>query len=319
MEEEYLTSVNECSSSQSWGTPMAGTKDHMGSSIEYYQRRQQKGKQIDLNGQVMLDKQRDEHCTQADPANDNTSGKNRESSAENWSTPNTMDHLDPRPEEGVVKQATGARKGRTKPANLREQVDEKTCQIYKEAKKNWQTPNVEDAARKGSKEAWKEYEDENRTTQCRLRNQIHNDNWATPQASDHIEGARTAPTSNQKCLGRDMNRTWPTSRASAAEGGRITTEETNEGFRSKREKSGQYFGAKLRDAVETHEENWPTPNASTGGGNVGKNKRGNQAGNPLKTATKATGGAKLNPNWVEQLMLGKDGVGWTQLPTEWID
>jgi hypothetical protein len=28
---------------------------------------------------------------------------------------------------------------------------------------------------------------------------------------------------------------------------------------------------------------------------------------------------KLNPNWVEQLMLGKDGVGWTQLPTEWID
>jgi hypothetical protein len=153
----------------------------------------------------------------------------------------------------------------------------------RESSDNWQTPNVEDAARTGSKEAWKEYEDEKRTTQCRLRNQIHNDNWATPQASDHIEGARTAPTSNQKCLGRDMNRTWPTSRASDAEGGRITTEETNEGFRSKREKSGQYFGAKLRDAVE------------------------------MKKPTQA----KLNPNWVEQLM-GLP-VGWTQLPTEWID
>jgi hypothetical protein len=109
------------------------------------------------------------------------------------------------------------------------------------------------------------------------------ENWATPQASDHIEGARTAPTSNQKCLGRDMNRTWPTSRASDAEGGRITTEETSEGFRSKREKSGQYFGAKLRDAVE------------------------------MKKPTQA----KLNPNWVEQLM-GLP-VGWTQLPTESTD
>ena len=210
-----------------------------------------------------------EPSTHPDPANDNTSGKNRESSEENWATPTTMEA------KGV---AYHGKKGE-RPNDLT---------LLGQARKNeenWQTPNVEDAARKGSKEAWKEYEDENRTTQCRLRNQIHNDNWATPQASDHIEGARTAPTSNQKCLGRDMNRTWPTSRASDAEGGRITTEETNEGFRSKREKSGQYFGAKLRDAVE------------------------------MKKPTQA----KLNPNWVEQLMLGKDGVGWTQLPTEWID
>jgi hypothetical protein len=31
-------------------------------------------------------------------------------------------------------------------------------------------------------------------------------NWATPQASDHVEGARTATESNQKCLGRDLAR-----------------------------------------------------------------------------------------------------------------
>ena len=65
--------------------------------------------------------------------------------------------------------------------------------------------------------------------------------WATPQASDHVEGARTAPTSNQKCLGRDLNR---------------TCKQTS---------------------------------------------------------------PKLNPNWVEQLMLGADYVGWTQLPIEWTD
>jgi len=31
-------------------------------------------------------------------------------------------------------------------------------------------------------------------------------NWATPQASDHVEGARTRTDSNQKCLGRDLGR-----------------------------------------------------------------------------------------------------------------
>ena len=52
---------------------------------------------------------------------------------------------------------------------------------------------------------------------------------------------------------------WPTARTSDAEGGRIKTELTDNGFRSLRAKSNQWFGAKLRDAVETHEETWPTP------------------------------------------------------------
>ena len=54
---------------------------------------------------------------------------------------------------------------------------------------------------------------------------------------------------------------WPTARTSDAEGGRIETEMTDQGFKSKRHKSNQTFGAKLRDAVETHEEqkNWATP------------------------------------------------------------
>jgi len=106
------------------------------------------------------------------------------------------------------------------------------------------------------------------------------DNWPTPRAGN--PGSRK-PGTGGKILAEEAVRTWPTSRASDAEGGRITTEETSEGFRSKREKSGQYFGAKLRDAVE------------------------------MKKPTQA----KLNPNWVEQLM-GLP-VGWTQLPTEWID
>lgn len=47
-----------------------------------------------------------------------------------WATPNTMDHLPPRSEESLKKLATGHRKGRSRPSNLREQVDEKTMQMW---------------------------------------------------------------------------------------------------------------------------------------------------------------------------------------------
>ena len=46
-----------------------------------------------------------------------------------WATPNTMDHLPPRSEEATKKLQEGHRKGRTKPSNLREQVDEKTMAL----------------------------------------------------------------------------------------------------------------------------------------------------------------------------------------------
>src|SRR5690606_23379400 len=42
-----------------------------------------------------------------------------------WATPNTMDHIGQRSDEALIRQATTTRKGRTKPANLREQVDDR--------------------------------------------------------------------------------------------------------------------------------------------------------------------------------------------------
>jgi hypothetical protein len=115
-----LTNASDASSLGGWATPMSGTKDHMSSSVEYYQRRQKIGKQVDLNGQVILDK------------------------------------------------------------------------------------------------------------------------WATPQASDHVEGARTAKESNQKCLGRDLNQmeNWPTPRAGnpgsrkPGTGGKILAEEAKKNWRT---------------------------------------------------------------------------------------
>jgi DNA (cytosine-5)-methyltransferase 1 len=52
-----------------------------------------------------------------------------------WATPNTMDHLPQRSEEATIRMMNGHRKGRSKPSNLREQVDENTMKM-------WPTPTA---------------------------------------------------------------------------------------------------------------------------------------------------------------------------------
>ena len=52
-----------------------------------------------------------------------------------WATPNTMDHLPQRSEESTKKMQEGHRKGRKRPSNLREQVDEETIAM-------WPTPTA---------------------------------------------------------------------------------------------------------------------------------------------------------------------------------
>src|SRR5210317_764694 len=47
-----------------------------------------------------------------------------------WATSNTMDYLPPRSAAGTKKLMEGHRKGRTKPSNLREQVDPETMKLY---------------------------------------------------------------------------------------------------------------------------------------------------------------------------------------------
>jgi hypothetical protein len=83
--------------------------------------------------------------------------------------------------------------------------------------------------------------------------------WVTEQRQEYSQRKKSAHLTNaseSSYLG------WPTARTSDAEGGRIETDMTSEGFKSKRHRSNQTFGAKLRDAVETHEENWVTPIAN---------------------------------------------------------
>lgn len=106
--------------------------------------------------------------------------------------------------------------------------------------------------------------------------------WVTEQRSEYsqrVKSERHTRESEFTSLG------WPTARTSDAEGGRIETEMTEVGFKSKRHKSNQTFGAKLRDAVETHEENWATPRA----GAIDNSRPNNKGGIPL--------GDQVKRNW----------------------
>jgi len=175
--------------------------------------------------------------------------------------------------------------------------------------------------------------------------------WGTPQASDHIEGARTAKESNQKCLGRDLNQmeNWPTPRAGnpgsrkPGTGGKILAEEAKKNWGTPRGSMANSptqkqikLGApakKIEDQVMCEKHNGPPApeKSNTSGKNHGSwatpivgdahlastpevAKKRLEEGK--KTLSRQTTG-KLNPGFVEQLM-GLE-VGWTQLPTEWID
>ena len=69
------------------------------------------------------------------PSMPRTEGIESSSSGEMWATPNTLDHLPQRSPEALLRQATTSRKGRKRPANLREQVDENTTAL-------WPTPTA---------------------------------------------------------------------------------------------------------------------------------------------------------------------------------
>jgi hypothetical protein len=135
--------------------------------------------------------------------------------------------------------------------------------------------------------------------------------WATPQASDHVEGARTAKESNQKCLGRDLNQmeNWPTPRA-----GNPGSRKPGTGGKILAEEAKKHNGPPAPEKSNTSGKNqgsWPTPRV--GGHEKAETsiKRGRGVSLTGAVAKDATQTPKLNPNWVEQLM--GLSTGWTDL------
>jgi len=107
---------------------------------------------------------------------------------------------------------------------------------------------------------------------------------------------------------------WPTATVFDVTGGSYPTELVNGQWRSKHSKdpNSPWYGAKLRDAVETAERMLPTP---TVGEEKFRLKGTSQASQCLEAKARKgeldSAPGKLNPDWVEWLM----GVptGWTEL------
>lgn len=111
-----------------------------------------------------------------------------------------------------------------------------------------------------SSKTWEESSQPRQGTENQFSNMSSENwkDWVTEQRQEYSQRKKSAHLTNAN---ESSSLGWPTARTSDAEGGRIETEMTDQGFKSKRHKSNQTFGAKLRDAVETYEEgkNWATP------------------------------------------------------------
>lgn len=91
-----------------------------------------------------------------------------------------MDHIGQRSDEALIRQATTTRKGRTKPANLREQVDDRVMRL-------WRTPAAANATQgPKSKEFYEHCLRTGQSTVTLVDEVRHNPGkmWPTPTAND---------------------------------------------------------------------------------------------------------------------------------------
>jgi hypothetical protein len=165
-----------------------------------------------------------------------------------------MDYLPQRSEEALTKQATTARKGRARPANLREQVNPEAVAIYEQQK--WATPRTTDDAGgtrtlndKGQRIS---KSDPTKTYGANLSDQVKK--WPTPTTSDQYtascpkklsENGRN-PMTNQlrdavRCV--EEGQKWLTP---------VVQDSKHSGFNT---------GPNGKRDLLVNQVNWPTPNS----------------------------------------------------------
>jgi hypothetical protein len=218
-----------------------------------------------------------------------------------WATPNTMDILPPRSKEGTTRQMTTARKGRTKPANLREQVDSPTMEMY-----GWMLPtprvsDIEGGAAKNVKMENGHFYRENKKGErwgVKLRDVM--EMYPTPRASaamtEDMETIAKRNKYNSKLEEKVALQMYPTP----------TQDSVSE--RTKKYKQG---GLPLTMAVKLY----PTPTTrdykdSTVSPSY---KNRNSDSLPIKMMKEGKHGGKLNPEFVEFLM--GYPLNWTKVET----
>ena len=207
----------------------------------------------------------------------------RENESLSWATPNTMDHMAERSPEAMERQFATHRKGRTRPSNLREQV-------------NWPTATVAGLVEGGvaakvklTPTGFKAVRENGTEYGAKLRDAVETlENWPTPRATK-MEGSTSKDYGN--CLLETVKENWPTPTSRDWKGS------------YKPESMTRKDGKSPMDALPQMAEYDPTS--------------GRQDPTSPNTNGKNPVSLKLNPNWVEQLM-GLP-VGWTQIKTEQTD
>jgi len=115
--------------------------------------------------------------------------------------------------------------------------------------------------------------------------------WSTPIVGDaHLasnpEAAQKRLAEGKSTLSRQVEaKSWPTATVFDTTGGSYPTEMVDGVYRSKhsQEPNSPWYGAKLKDAVETHEQNWATPNVC---GNHNRKGASKTSGDGLSTQVK---------------------------------
>ncbi len=193
-----------------------------------------------------------------------------------WATPTTMDKLPPKSAAALEREATVARPGRSRPANLRDQVSNKN---------NWPTPIANDALKRGNFDPEKS---PGLAAQVKL--------FPTPQARDW-KGSSGRSLKGQECDLPTAVKSFPTPCASDGSRGGVITEGMS--------------GQSLPQVVNM----FPTPTASASKGSsenaLVRSDGKSRVNDRLDHRIYAEAQGQLNPDWVEWLMYWP--VGWTSL------
>jgi hypothetical protein len=160
-------------------------------------------------------------------------------------------------------------------------------------------PNLWPTVRVSSANGASQKEIEQGNPKRRLETEVQLKKWATPNTLDYINVVRKPEERSEKAKKGGCSNlreqvhlpeNWPTPRATDATGGPVLTEATEKGFRSYRHESGKWFGAKLKDAVQT----WPTPSARDHKGGSGTIVEDDGKFYRISNTTKTRFGARLD-------------------------
>lgn len=160
-----------------------------------------------------------------------------------WATPNTMDYLPPRSAVGTKKIMEGHRKGRTRPSNLREQVDPETMRMYP-------TPTQDSAS-----ERTKKYKQGGKPLTVAVQEEEKR-MYPTPRSSGQENPETLIKRKGMKAAAQHnltaAVKMYPTPTVVCEEGGEqshLVERTKSGGFVSRRKGSGITYGSKLSDAM----------------------------------------------------------------------